>query len=64
MTFLIKRIRNKSRKFNKKNKTPLHYAVENDSIEMLKFLLFKGADIKAKDIHSLKIIILFFLMII
>ena len=45
-----------------KNLTPLHYAAENDSKEMLELLISKGADINAKDIIYLNInIILFFI---
>ena len=32
------------------NKTPLHYAAENDSKKMFELLFSKGADINAKDI--------------
>ena len=40
----------KERKLNKNNKTPLHYAAENDSIKMGELLISKGADMNAKDI--------------
>ena len=33
-----------------KNKTPLHYAIKNDSKEMLELLISKGADVNAIDI--------------
>ena len=47
--FLIKVILHKLRKLNKKNKTPLHYAAENNSKEMGAILIAKGADVNAKD---------------
>ena len=34
----------------KNNKTPLHIAVQNDSIKIGELLISKGADINAKDI--------------
>ena len=40
-------------------KTPLHYAAEKNSKEMLEILISKGADINAKDIIYLNMIILF-----
>ena len=51
-------------KLNKKNKTPIHYAAENNSIEIGKILISKGADINAKDIIYLNIEILFLINII
>ena len=36
------------RNLNKNNKTPLHFAAENDSINMGELLISKGADINAK----------------
>ena len=42
-----------------KNKTPLHYAAFKNSKEIGKVLISKGADINAKDIIYLNIIILF-----
>ena len=47
-----------------KNKTPLHYAAKNNSKEIGELLISKGADIKAKDIIYLNIIILFLIKII
>ena len=44
---------------NKKNETPLHYAARENSKEMLELLISKGADINAKTIIYLKIIIFF-----
>ena len=41
------------------NKTPLHYAAENNSKEMVVILISKGADINAIDIFYLNSIILF-----
>ena len=41
---------NKSRKLNKKNKTPLHYVVQNNSKEIGELLISKGAYVKATDI--------------
>ena len=46
------------------NKTPLHYAAENNSKEMLEILISKGAKINAKDIIYLNILILFLIKII
>ena len=43
-----------------KNKTPLHIAAENNSKEIGEILISKGADINAKDIIYLNIIILLF----
>ena len=40
----------KEKNLNKNNKTPLHYAAENDLIKIGELLLSKGADINAKDI--------------
>ena len=47
-----------------KNKTPLHYATENNSKEIGELLISKGADINAKNILYLNIKILFFIKII
>ena len=49
---------------NKKNRTPLHIALEKNSKEMAEILISKGADINAKDIHDQNIIILFLIKII
>ena len=45
---MIKQI--KERNLKKNNKTPLHYAAENDSNKIGEILISKGADINAKDI--------------
>ena len=45
---MIKQI--KERNLNKNNKTPLHYAAENDSIKIGELLISKGADMNAKTI--------------
>ena len=42
---------------NKKNRTPLHIALEKNSKEIGELLISKGADINAKDIHYQKMII-------
>ena len=49
---------------NKKNKTPLHIALENNSKEIGKILISKGADINAKDIYYQNIRILFLIKVI
>ena len=46
------------------NKTPLHYASENNSKEIIQMLLRKGADINAKDIIYQFILILFLINLI
>ena len=48
------------RKFNKTNRTPLHYAAENNSVEIGDILISKGADVNAKDIiyQVLKILLI------
>ena len=48
----------------KKNRTPLHFALENNSKDMIELLLSKRADINGKDIIYLIIIILFLIKII
>ena len=40
----------KERNLNKNNQTPLHIAIENDSIKIGELLISKGADINAKNI--------------
>ena len=40
----------KKQKLNRKNCTPLHYAIENNSKEIGELLITKGADITVKDI--------------
>ena len=57
--FLINLISNELRILNKKNQTPLHIALENNSKEIGEILISKGADINAKDINYQNIIILF-----
>ena len=47
-----------------KNETPLHYAAFNDSKEIGELLISKGADINAKNIIYLNIIILLLINII
>ena len=49
-SFLIILIQFKERDLNINNRTPLHYAAQNDSIKMGELLISKGADINAKDI--------------
>ena len=49
-SFLINGKQNKERNLNKNNWTPLHIAALNDSIEIGKLLISKGADINAKSI--------------
>ena len=46
------------------NKTALNMAVRNNSVKMVELLISKGADINAKDIIYLNILILFFIKII
>ena len=46
-----------------KDQTPLHIALENNSKEIGKLLISKGADINAKDIIYLNMIILFLIKI-
>ena len=60
----MKRILKKERKLNEKNRTPLHYATEKNSKEMVEILISKGADINAIDIIYLNIKILFLIKII
>ena len=38
------------RNLNSNNRTPLHYAANNDSNKIGEILISKGADINAKDI--------------
>ena len=49
---------------NKGGKTPLHIAAEKNSKEIGEVLISKGADINAKDLIYLTIIILFLINII
>ena len=46
------------------NRTPLHFAAEKNSKEVGELLISKGADINAKDIIYLIIIIVFLIKII
>ena len=46
MTFYFnKKFLKKKRQMNKKNSTPLHWAVENNSKEIVELLLSKGVNI-------------------
>ena len=51
-------IRIKKRKLKKKDKTPIHIATENNSIEICELLISKGADINVKDIIYLNIFLI------
>ena len=42
-----------------KKKTPLYFAIENESKEITELLITKGADINVKDIIYQKLTILF-----
>ena len=55
--FSINGIYDKEKKFFNKNRTPLHYAAENNSKEVFELLISKGADIDAKGIIYLNIIL-------
>ena len=46
------------------NKTPLHFAIENDSKEMFELLILKGADINVTFLINLNMILLFLINII
>ena len=59
LLLLISIIKRKLKKKKKINKTPLHYAAENNSKEIGEILISNGADINAKDIIYLNIIIFF-----
>ena len=52
-------ISNKERKLDKKNDKPLIYSLNNNLNEIAEILISKGADITAKDIIFLEIIIKF-----
>ena len=60
----MKIIKNKWKQLNNKNKTPLHYASEQNSKEIGKILISKGADINATDSISFHIIIIFLMNIV
>ena len=62
--YLIKIIENKWRKYNNLNRTPLHYAIKNNSKEILEVLISKGADVNEKDIIYQIIMLLFLIKII
>ena len=47
-----------------KNQTPLHYAMDENSKEIIEILISKGADINAKDIIYLNIGMLFLINLI
>ena len=47
---------------NKKNKTPLHIALEKNLKEIGELLISEGADINAKDINYQNISIMIFLI--
>ena len=57
IVFIIKIIKNKRRKLYKKDQIPLHFALEKNFRETGALLISKGADINAKDIIYLNIII-------
>ena len=57
--FKINIIWNKLRKFNKKNLAILHYVAINNSKDIGEVLISKGANINAKNIIYLNLIILF-----
>ena len=40
----------KEKNWNLNNRTPLHYAADNDFIQIGEFLISKGADVNAKDV--------------
>ena len=49
--FFIKIMEIEWRKLDEKNKTPLHYAIENKSKEIFDLLIAKRADINIKDLN-------------
>ena len=57
---LIKRISNKLRNLNPKNKSPLHIVIDRSLNEIGEILISKGADLNAKD-ALYQSLILFFL---
>ena len=60
----MKMSNNYIRKFKKKNKTPLHIAIENNAKDIGELLISKGAIINAKDMKFKNVIIIFFIRII
>ena len=54
----------KERNLNLNNNTPLHWAAINDSYEIGRILISKGADINAKDIIYQNIFYLFLIIVI
>ena len=55
--FLMIMVEKKKWIFNNQNYTPLHFAAQNNSIEIGKLLISKGADINERDIIYLNKII-------
>ena len=53
LLFLIRIIYNQTRKLNKKNFTPLHWAASNNRKEIGNLLISNGANIHEKDINLL-----------
>ena len=62
--YFINIIDKKERKRKWKNKTPLHYAAQNNSKEIAEFLILKGADINAKNILYQNLNLLFWYKVI
>ena len=60
----MKKISNKKRKLSQINKTPLHWAVEKNSTEFVKFLISNEADVDIKDVNYLRKILVFITKII
>ena len=55
-SFSIIVIQSKERNLNINNQKPLHFAVQNDSINMMELLISKGADINAKIVFHQNIV--------
>ena len=64
ISFLVKKISKTLRKFNEKNKTPLHYAVEKNSKEIVVLLMSKRPDINVINFMRLKILLFLFVKMI